>query len=79
MKLGLQATADYFKSKGDFAITKHYLYQGSRNGSLPFVNAGNRIIFDTELLEEHFKLAAINNIKKGTDNIVYGQLRKVNL
>jgi hypothetical protein len=79
MKAGLQATADYFKEKGDVVITKHYLYQGSREGILPFVKAGNRIIFDTELLEDHLKIEALRNVKRDVDNIAYGQLRKVNL
>lgn len=78
MKLGLQDTAEYFKSKGDIGITKHFLYQGSRDSSLPFVRARNRIIFDTVLLEEFFKSEALRNVKTNTDNTDYGKLRKIN-
>jgi len=79
MKLGLQATAEYFRKKGDVVITKHYLYQGSRDRSLPFVRAGNRIIFDTELLEDFLKSEALKNVETGADNVAYGKLRKINL
>lgn len=80
MKLGLQATTDYFKSKGDAIITKHYLYQGARDGSLPCGRAGNRIIFDTDMLEEFFRKEALKNIKPtNNSDSKYGKLRKVEL
>lgn len=64
MRLGLQATADYFKDKGDIGITKSFLYWGARRKELPHFRVASRYIFDTELLEKHFKDISLNNVKK---------------
>lgn len=77
-KLLLAGAAKYYQDRGDFAITKHFLYDGCRSGSLPHYRVGNRFIIDTDLLDQHLQSELRNSLKpEQPEPVQYGQLRKV--
>ncbi|MEQ8197519.1 MAG: helix-turn-helix domain-containing protein [Clostridiaceae bacterium] len=59
-------------------MSKWFLRQGARNGTIPCIKSGNRYVFDLELLDEYLKNMAIENTKPKEENVKkYGSLRKV--
>lgn len=79
-KLLIADAAQHYRNRGDYAITKHFLYDGCRSGSLPHYRVGNRYIIDTDLLDQHLETELQKSLKEvGTEQkpVQYGQLRRI--
>jgi hypothetical protein len=58
--------------------TLNFLRKGAKSGILPSFRIGNRIAFDIDLLEDHLRNMALENIKSEPAKAgEYGKLRKV--
>ncbi len=77
-KLLISDAAKYYQNRGDTAITKHFLYSGCRAGRLPHYRAGVRYIIDTDELDKYLHEMLSESINKISNDIQYGQLRRVN-
>lgn len=59
----------------------NFYYVGSRAGTIPHIKAGNRYIFDIELLEDFLRKEALKNVRQEpqAEPTKYGQLRRISL
>jgi len=78
-KLLISEAVKHYKAKGDTAITKNFLYQGCRSGSIPHCKIGSRFVIDTSELDKYMQESICESIaqSEAPEVIQYGQLRKV--
>ncbi|HYE81662.1 MAG TPA: hypothetical protein VEG39_05780 [Clostridia bacterium] len=74
-RVGIKAAAEAT------GLSEWELRQGARSGRYPHFRVGDpehgRIIFDIDLLEEHLRNVALNNIKQPDNIKTYGVIRRV--
>lgn len=64
----------------ELGLTEYQLRRLAKEHKIPFLQSGNRYIFDIELCQEHLKNEAMANVKPvEEENNKYGVLRKVGI
>lgn len=59
-------------------LSKHFLRTGAKNGTLPALRCGIKVIFDIEQLEDFLIKQAMSNVKaEEKDDTQYGKLRRI--